>query len=70
MNYHFEGHLSEWRNISDNSWICLHEITEGTEKKVNHYITFYMYNPILQLSLRKPSVSIIVPNLCPTCSNL
>lgn len=30
---------------------CLLEITEGTEMKVNHYITFYMYNPTLQISL-------------------
>lgn len=36
---------ADWRRI------CLLEITEGTEKKVNHYITFYMYNPILQISL-------------------
>lgn len=40
--YNFEGHLSEWRNIPDSSWICLLENTKGTEKKVNHYITFYV----------------------------
>lgn len=36
---------ADWRRI------CLLEITEGTDKKVNHYISFYMYNPILQISL-------------------
>lgn len=36
---------ADWRRI------CLLEITKGTEMKVNHYITFYMYNPILQIVL-------------------
>lgn len=49
--YHFEGHLSRWRNIPDTRRICLPEITEGTQMKVNHYITFYMSNPILLISL-------------------
>lgn len=44
---------ADWRRIG------LLEITEGTAMKVNHYITFHMYNPILQLSL-----SIAIKALC------
>lgn len=48
---------AEWRRI------CLLEITEGTEMKVNHYITFYMYNPILQISLSM-SVKVLRQHNC------
>lgn len=40
-----EPHLTaaDWMRI----WLM--EVTGGTEMKVNHYITFYMYNPTLHI---------------------
>lgn len=37
---------TDWRKI------CFLEIVKEPEMKVNHYITFYMYNPILHISLK------------------
>lgn len=58
---------ADWKRI------YLLELTGGTEKKVNHNIALYMYNPTLHISLSitvKAPVSIIEPNLCPAYSNL